>query len=216
MSLAILVDHELSWQKDKSGYPRVLVPPSADKLKVVRDLVAGVTGFNAERGDQIIVDSLPFESTLTLEPPLPQPPALTSAPAGLFGLPIDRKAMPMLAAGAVGLLVLGFIAALLLRGSKPGLRRKPDMQQALGAGEEGGKPGVEAPGSNVERQIESKLAERDLMQQKMETQALNALNLTPVITKTAEVLAKHLREKIKVEPDTPAQVLRTWIREEDL
>ena len=54
------------------------------------------------------------------------------------------------------------------------------------------------------------------MQQKMEAQALNALNLTPVITKTAEVLAKHLREKIKHEPETPAQVLRTWIREEEL
>ena len=53
------------------------------------------------------------------------------------------------------------------------------------------------------------------MQQRMEAQALNALNLAPVITKTAEVLAKHLREKIKLEPETPAQVLRTWIREED-
>jgi len=26
MSLAVLVDHELSWQKDKTGYQRVLVP----------------------------------------------------------------------------------------------------------------------------------------------------------------------------------------------
>ena len=68
----------------------------------------------------------------------------------------------------------------------------------------GWEPGarLEAPGSTVERQIESKLAERDAMQQKMETQALNALNLAPVITKTAEVLAKHLREKIKKEPET--------------
>jgi len=67
----------------------------------------------------------------------------------------------------------------------------------------------------VEQQIESKLAERDALQQKMEAQALNALTVTPVITKTAEVLAKHLREKIKHEPETPAQVLRTWIREEE-
>ena len=36
-----------------------------------------------------------------------------------------------------------------------------------------------------------------------------------VITKTAEVLAKHLREKIKAEPEVSAQVLRTWINEDD-
>ncbi len=46
-------------------------------------------------------------------------------------------------------------------------------------------------------------------------QALNALKLSPVITKTAEVLAKHLREKIKQEPEISAQILRTWIREEE-
>jgi flagellar biosynthesis/type III secretory pathway M-ring protein FliF/YscJ len=59
------------------------------------------------------------------------------------------------------------------------------------------------------------LAERDAIQQQLETQALNALNITPVITKTAEILAKHLREKIKSEPDVSAQVLRTWIHEKD-
>jgi len=216
MSLAILVDHDLSWQKNKGGYQRMLVAPSADKLKVVRDLVAGVTGFNAERGDQIIVDSLPFESTLALEPPQSASPAPTARPAGPFGLPIDQKTLLVVGGAAAGLMVLGFVGALLLRGKGRGAREKVDIQQSLATGAEGGKPGVEAPGSDVERQIESKLAQRDAMQQKAEAQALDALNLAPVITKTAEVLAKHLREKIKVEPEMPAQVLRTWIREEDL
>jgi len=216
MSLAILVDHDLSWQKNKGGYQRMLVAPSADKLKVVRDLVAGVTGFNAERGDQIIVDSLPFESTLALEPPQSASPAPTARPAGPFGLPIDQKTLLVVGGAAAGLMVLGFVGALLLRGKGRGAREKVDIQQSLATGAEGGKPGVEAPGSDVERQIESKLAQRDAMQQKAEAQALDALNLAPVITKTAEVLAKHLREKIKAEPELPAQVLRTWIREEDL
>jgi flagellar biosynthesis/type III secretory pathway M-ring protein FliF/YscJ len=44
---------------------------------------------------------------------------------------------------------------------------------------------------------------------------LSSLKLAPVITKTAEVLAKHLREKIKQEPDVSAQILRTWIREDE-
>ena len=218
MSLAVLVDHELSWQKDKSGYQRVLVPPSADKLKVVRDLVTGVTGFNAERGDQITIESLPFETTLTLEPPQPQAPAPPARPAGPFGMPTDRKTLPVAVGSALGLVVLGFAAAMLLRGKGRAPRGKVALQQALPAGPEGAQAphGLASPGSNVEQQIESKLAERDAIQQRMEAQALNALNLAPVITKTAEVLAKHLREKIKSEPETPAQVLRTWIREEDL
>jgi flagellar biosynthesis/type III secretory pathway M-ring protein FliF/YscJ len=49
----------------------------------------------------------------------------------------------------------------------------------------------------------------------MDAKALQALTMAPVITKAAEVLAKHLREKIAKEPEIAAQVLRTWIREEE-
>ena len=49
-------------------------PPSADKLKAIHDLVAGVIGFSAERGDQLIVETLPFETTLNPEPLAPAPP----------------------------------------------------------------------------------------------------------------------------------------------
>jgi flagellar biosynthesis/type III secretory pathway M-ring protein FliF/YscJ len=71
-----------------------------------------------------------------------------------------------------------------------------------------------APGQ-VESQIESQLAERDALQAKMDAQALNSLKLAPVITKKAEVFAKHLREKITKEPEISAQILRSWIREEE-
>src|SRR5205807_10072341 len=46
MSLAVLVDQEVTWQKEQAGYKRVLVPPPPEKLKVIRDLVAGTTGFS--------------------------------------------------------------------------------------------------------------------------------------------------------------------------
>jgi flagellar biosynthesis/type III secretory pathway M-ring protein FliF/YscJ len=66
----------------------------------------------------------------------------------------------------------------------------------------------------MERQIESQLAERDALQQKLEEAALSSLKLTPVITKKAEVFAKHLRDKITKEPDVSVQILKSWIREE--
>ncbi|HTS31734.1 MAG TPA: flagellar basal-body MS-ring/collar protein FliF [Bryobacteraceae bacterium] len=213
MSLAVLVDQEVTWE----GAKRVLVPPSADKLKVIRDLVAGITGLTPERGDQLVIDTLPFETTLLLEPPVPPtPPAATpaapSAPLATF-MKLDRKKQIMIGGAAGGVLVLIGVAILLLR------RRRKVAHSAevtgptpLPAGEAGA---AAAPADGVEHRIESKLAERDALQQKMDAQALNALKIAPVITKTAEVLAKHLREKVAKDPEISAQILRTWIREEE-
>ena len=49
---------------------KIVVPPSAEVLKGVHDMVAGIVGFNEQRGDQITVESLPFENTLEAEPPM--------------------------------------------------------------------------------------------------------------------------------------------------
>ena len=83
--------------------------------------------------------------------------------------------------------------------------------------EAGYAPGA-APSANpaiTEKQMEMQLAEREALQQKMDAQALTALKLAPVITKKAEVFAKHLREKIAKEPEISGQILKSWIREEE-
>jgi flagellar biosynthesis/type III secretory pathway M-ring protein FliF/YscJ len=89
------------------------------------------------------------------------------------------------------------------------------MPAELPAGASTGASLPPAAGQSMEDQLESKLAERSALERKLEAQALSSLKLAPVITKTAEVLAKHLREKIAKEPDVAAQVLRTWIRDEE-
>jgi flagellar M-ring protein FliF len=213
MSLAILVDQDLTWEPDKAGFKRVLSPPSPEKLKTIRDLVAGITGLNTERGDQLIVETLPFESTLAIDPPEKAKPAGPSKPPSPLKWPPDGQTLLVGGGVAIALIVLGFVAAMLLRGGKRKVTASAD--KALAAPAEAGHPGIEGAKVSLEKQFESKLAERDAMQQQLEAQALSALNLAPVITKTAEVLAKHLREKIKKEPDVSAQVLRTWIHDKD-
>lgn len=214
MSLAILVDQDVTWQQDKSGYRRVLVPPAPEKLKVIHDLVAGVTGFDEKRGDQLVVETLPFETTLLLEPPaLPAAPQTSKQPAPKLG-PIQLSPqMLTIGGGAVAALVVGLIVLRGLRGRKRG--GGVSMSAALPGGEPGtsGTQALAEPG--IEAQLETQLAERDAAQRKSEMQVLSSLKLAPVITKTAEVLAKHLREKIKQEPDVSAQILRTWIREDE-
>ena len=213
MSVAVLVDQAVTWEKDQKGYKKVLVPPAPETLKIIREQVAGVTGFNQDRGDQLTIDTLPFENTLLLEPPdavAPRPAA--PAPPGGFVLKWDRKTMMMGGGVLAGVLVLGFLlAGLARRGNTAG----PVEVTGPAALPRGAAAPAGLPGINVEQQLESQLAERDALQQKMDAQALTSLKLSPVITKKAEVLAKHLREKITKDPDISAQILRAWIREED-
>jgi flagellar M-ring protein FliF len=215
MSIAVLVDQDVTWQRDRNGFQRVLVPPTAEKLKVIRDLVAGITGFRADRGDQLVIETLPFETTLLLEPPA-QPgapsPARPAAPQG-FLPQWDRKTL-LIAGGAMAVvIVLGIAAGVLIRRKKRRAVHEVALPSSLPAAERSAAAALEA--GETEQQIESKLAERESLQQKMDAQALNTLKLAPVITKTAEVLAKHLREKVKQDPEISSQVLRSWIREEE-
>ena len=208
MSVAVLLDQTVTWEKDKNGFRRVLAPPSADKLKVVHDLVAGVTGFNQQRGDQLVVETQPFETTLELEPPA-APGAAPSKPAAPGKLLQLSPKILWIAGGGLALLVVGAIVlAFLLRRNKAARPAPPSAPTELPAA---------PPGQiSIDQQLEARLAERDALQQQMDAKALSALKLAPVITKTAEVMAKHIREKIKQEPEVSTQVLRSWIRDEEV
>ncbi len=73
MSLSVLIGQPGHWEGSGKSRRRVVVPPSAEKLKTIRDLVAGVTGFSEDRGDQLIVETLPFESAVEADPGLFSP-----------------------------------------------------------------------------------------------------------------------------------------------
>jgi len=215
MSLAVLVDQELTWQPDKKGYQRVLQPPSPEKLKIIRDLVAGVTGFSPERGDQLVIETLPFESTLNIEPPAAPgaPAAAKPAAPQLFSFTGDPKTLYLIGGTAAGVIVIALIGGMLLRRRRPGATAS--VPTALPQSEGSYAIAGVSETTGVENELEAKLAEREAAQKRADAQALSSLKLTPVITKTAEVLAKHLREKITKEPEVSAQVLRTWIREDE-
>jgi flagellar M-ring protein FliF len=220
MSLAVLVDQDVTWEKDKTAFQRVLVPPTPEKLKVIRDLVAGITGFSPDRGDQLVIETLPFENTLLLEPPLPPNagvPGKPGAPVAGFPIPLtlDRKTLLMGGGALGGLLLLGIVVSLFRRkGRRASGGSSVSTPASLPAAASASSAALAAPGQ-VENQMESQLAERDALQAKADAQALSSLKLAPVITKKAEVFAKHLRDKIAKEPEISVQILRGWIREEE-
>jgi flagellar M-ring protein FliF len=199
MSVSLLVDSDVRSEGAGPKAKRIVEPPSADKLKVIHDLVAGVIGFSAERGDQLIVETMPFEATLNPEsiapskpPPAPLPPWYEQALKNKFVLSGAGVAVTVL------LVLLVVVFRLLRRKSTQAV----EMASQLGA----------ASAESLNARIENQLAEQAAVRQKQETDALNALKLPPV-TKKAEVLTKHIGEQAKKDSTSMAHVLRAWMSE---
>ncbi len=132
MSLSVLVDHTVQWEGEGAAKHRVLVPPAPETIKTIKDLVAAATGFSAERGDQLIVESLPFESTLNAEPPpasAPKPKTKPEAPvpAWLEFFRQNRDLIVLVTLGVALLLSIVRAARWLF------VRRKPEPEGELPA-----------------------------------------------------------------------------------
>jgi flagellar M-ring protein FliF len=203
MSVALLVDSDVRWEGTGDKAKRVVQPPTPEKLKSIHDLVAGVIGFSAERGDQLVVESLPFESTLNPEPVSLVPKAAPVVPASPLDQLLQNKYV-MIGAG-VGVLVLLGIVAVAIKLGRSGGRRGVELDGQLPAGGTAGS-------LDLGRQIEATLAEQAALRQKQENDALNALKLPPV-TKKAEILTKHIGEQAKKDTTPMAHVLRAWMSE---
>jgi flagellar M-ring protein FliF len=211
LSLSVLVDHSLRWD----GPKRIVEPPSQDKLKVIRDLVAAATGFDANRGDQLVVEAFPFESTLTAEPAAIPPPAPPAAPVNAVPLPAWLKplmqkggmALAGIGAGALLALIAGFFV--LLKRS----RKKRVQAQMAAAALEAAKPKAAAgpTSEELQKQIEGRIAENAAEKTRQEVEALMSLKTPAVSTKKTEVLTKHIAAEVKTDATGMAHVVRSWL-----
>jgi flagellar M-ring protein FliF len=216
VSAAVLVDHVVRWEGEGAKARRIVEPVPPEKMKIIRELVTAAIGLTPARGDQLTVECLPFESTLTWTPPAPPP----AAPApGIPGLPpwlqqlLGRKdAIVWVASGAGAALLLVLVAVFFLIRR---LKRKPaapTAQAALPAP----RPAAEVAAAEEEdlrKQMEAKLAEQAALKEKLTAEALNSLKLPQITTKKAEVLAKHITEEAKKDPAAVAHLIRTWLNE---
>ncbi len=222
ISASVLVDQGLRWEGAGPKAKRILEPPAPEKLKAIRDLVAAAIGFDTARGDQLILETLPFEATLAIEPPpAPAPPPAPPKPFS-FTLPpwlVQLYAQkPMLvigiAAGALLAMLVGAGVLLFLRWRRKRRKKVETMGALPGAP---GAAGALAPGENpadaARRELESRMAEREQVQAQAEAEALLSLKLPAVTTKKADVLVKHIGEAVTKDPIASAQILRTWLAE---
>ncbi len=210
LSLAVLVDQEVRWDGAGKQRKRVLVPPAPETLKAIRDLVAGVAGLVPERGDQLTVEALPFESTLHPEgeegpgepstaSPSPEAAPLASWLAMLRG--------PKIVAGAMGgaAVIAGLLVFLWLRSRKR--RAQASTSGALASA------GTAAISASLDEQIQARLTEHAELEHKMELEALSSIKLPKITTKKTEVILKQVKEISKKDSTIGAQILRTWVGE---
>lgn len=195
MSISVLVDQNVRWEMAGKGATahaqRVIEAPSAERMKVIQSVVAAAAGFNATRGDQLTVETLPFEATLTAEPP-------ASLSPGGQGRPAPPQKFPVyVAAGiAAALLLLGALAFVLYR--KRRKAQSPGMAPELAAASA--------------RQALAE-AHRNTAPEAPLAPAGDAFKLAPLMTTKSQVLTKQVGEEANKDPAALARVLRSWLNE---
>jgi flagellar M-ring protein FliF len=219
VSVAVLVDQSLRWQGTGLKAQRILEPPPPEKLKVIRDLVAGIVGFQQERGDQILVESLPFEATLQAPPPDAAPGS--PAPGQRPGIPwpawlapwMEKIPLPALLGVliALALAVVGLPVLLLAKRRSAAARQAPAI--AAPAASAAALPPGRDPAEFEKRAME-KIAQAEAEQQRQEREMLATFKL-PGATKKGDVLMKHIADEAKRDPVAVAHLVRTWLSEQE-
>ena len=197
LSASILVDHEVKWEGTGAKAKRTVVAPSPEKLKTIHDIVGGIIGLSAERGDQLIVQSLPFEKDQ--EELLAPGPAKPETPATMLQkLMKDPK---ILIGGGVGVLVIVGLLLFLLTRRKKAPANAVETRAALAAGD------------NTKTAIEKELAAAQGDRAQLSSHGQDALPPVDASVRV-ETLRQNVRETVGRDPALAAGVIRGWMAEE--
>lgn len=134
ISAAVLVDYAFESEGEGEEQKRTLRPRAPEKMEAIRELVAAAIGLDTERGDQLIVQTLPFEMTLQLQN---QDLQMNAPGADTTQAPIlerlQQEPMLMVVAGAAVLLLIGGAVWFMKRSRKKPSAEAQAKQAALAA-----------------------------------------------------------------------------------
>jgi flagellar M-ring protein FliF len=199
MSLSVLVGQPAHWEGAGKSRRRVVVPPSPEKLKTIRDLVAGVTGFSADRGDQLIVETLPFESAVDADPGLFSPVSTAKPSAGPPWLDFLTKYQSAILIAVALLTAFSFLLRMALRfmSTRPAQSGSTEISPELPL----------PPAVHEGRQPVSPPAQES-------GSAAASLPVPPVaaLPPPDEKAVGRIRTLVQNEPDVAANVVRMWLQ----
>jgi len=184
-------------------------------MKTIRDLVAGVTGFNADRGDQLIVESLPFE-TNTLDALQSAPTSTSPRPdAGPAWLVMVGKYRDVVWMAVGGLVLLSVLISLILRylpsrGFKATTEKVTDELEAAAA-----LRGVAAQEAAAEHAVAGHAgAGQGAVGAGNDTPAVIAADAQQSLAKAQAESAERVRQFALKESEISANVLRMWLHDQ--
>jgi len=201
LSIAVLLDQGAKWEGQGKQMHRVVTPPDTEKIKAIQALVSTLVGLNPERGDQLTVEALPFDSTLNME--LPVAFEAVKQHDNLTALD-TLKQKPMILWGSAGGAVV--VIALVIFAVSRGKKREPmrDMPEVL--------PPIATMAS---------LAAAAASQSSSSQQGPNAIaasdgpRLPALMPSRTEVLLTQLQESGRNNPEAWVGILRGWLSEEE-
>jgi flagellar M-ring protein FliF len=193
LSIAVLLDQGAKWEGQSKQMHRVATPPDPEKIKAIQTLVSTLVGLNPERGDQLTVEALPFDSTLNMElPSAPEPakqPILTPLET------LKQKPIILYGSAAGATLVIALVVFAVSRGKK----REPAHHM----------PEVLPPGSPMPSLAANPVSQAGALA------APENPRLPALMPSRTEVLLTQLQESGRNNPEAWAGILRGWLSEEE-
>jgi flagellar M-ring protein FliF len=208
MSLSVLVGQPFRWEGTGKSRHQVAVPPSPETLQKIHDLVAGVTGLDPNRGDQLIVETLPFETSVmadTMQQAMPIVPAQkpkSNLPPWLEKVNQYRNLVFMAVGGLIALSVLLKLIVRYMpkRSSAPVERRAAAVEQMNEALEE-----------LAQRQSMHREAPPPVAGAAAGDKAVTGAGALPLLAEMNAETADRIRILAQKDPAASANVIRMWL-----
>ncbi len=230
LSVAVILDHKTVYQKDKDGkVTSRLEPRSQEDLGAYRELVLAAVGYDAQRGDVVTIENVPFFSDSKPEEPQPATPWYVKRQVYLFPAmkygsfiilfllvyfiifrPIRKRAFQALSYAALGPGVSGETA---LAGSEIGTRAlpasgHPEELAAAGAGS------TEASLTEGEpTAADESISLETASDEQIERELIKEANTVDMGGRKFAVIKRKLVDKAKKDPEMVSQLIRTLLRE---
>lgn len=204
VTLAVIVDHIGTWEKDAKGEPVLKqTPRSADELKKIRDQVSAAVGIQAKRGDELTVENMAF-ATLQVNP------KEEAEAKKQFWVDLGMRYLPTGIAVIAGAIVFFMIILPMLKRMSAAINRPMPMRVASA---EGGEAAMAGPGGGSTRKP---VQVKSMSEIEAEIEAeLNAdAAFSAPEARRRELIKKRLQGGSNEDPETMASLVRSWLLEE--
>lgn len=230
LSVAVILDHKTVYGKAKDGKTTSRLEPRSQKeIDAYRELVLAAVGYDAQRGDVVTIENVPFYSESKPEEPQPATPWYLKRPVYIFPAmkygsflvlflfvyfiifrPIRKKAFQAISYAALG---PGGSNEALLLGSENAAKAlpggaHPEENAALGAG--GALASLPAAEGSL---AEDSLSLETASDEQIERELIKEANAIDMGGRKFAAMKRKLMDKAKKDPEMVSQLIRTLLRE---